>query len=170
MNTDQVIRRRSWVAGLGTLVVLTLVGCTAQAPAPAPRSATRTPAVDRDDAQQRMVDAVRAVTDRLGGTWQPRTGPGYLEDCRLPDGGQGARWRYLVTRSATGDVAQDVRATEDRWTAEGMTIDHWGSTARPTIVGRGGGRTDSIRLTVAGGQYAVQSASLCFPGNVDDDS
>jgi hypothetical protein len=170
MNTDQVVRPRSWGAGLGAFVVLTLVGCTAQAPAPAPTSATPTPAVDRDDAQQRMVDAVRAVTDRLGGTWQPRTGPGYLEDCRLLDGGQGARWRYLVTRSATGDVARDVRATEDRWTEEGMTIDRWGSEARPTIVGRGGGRTDSIRLTVADGQYALQSVSLCFPGNADDDS
>ncbi len=50
-----------------------------------------------------------------------------------------------------------------------MTIDHWGTSDRPTIVGRGGGRTDSVRLTVADGQYAVQAVSLCFPGDADDE-
>jgi hypothetical protein len=171
MNSETVTGRgcrRGGGSGLGTLVVLALVGCTAHAPAPDPTT-TRAPTVNRDVAQQQMVDDVEAVTGRLGGTWQPRTGPDYLEDCRLPDGDQGAKWRYLVTRSSTGDIVGDVAATEARWQRQGMTIDHWGTADRPTIVGRGGGRTDSIRLTVADGQYAVQALSLCFPGDADED-
>jgi hypothetical protein len=172
MRSERRLRRRAGVLGAGVLVVGALVGCSAAgpAPAPAPTFEHAVPAVNRDVAQQQMVDAVEAATGRLGGTWQPRTGPDYLEDCRLPDGDQGAKWRYLVTRSSTGDIAGDVAATEARWQHQGMTIDHWGTTAdRPTIVGRGGGRTDSIRLTVADGQYAVQALSLCFPGDADED-
>jgi len=171
MRSEHRLRRRAGVLGTGVLVVGTLAGCSAvgPAPAPAPTSEHAAPAVDRDVAQQQMVDAVEAVTGRLGGTWQPRTGPDYMEDCRLPDGDQGAKWRYLVTRASSGDVTQDVTDTEDRWTEQGMTIDHWGTSDRPTIVGRGGGRTDSVRLTVADGQYAVQALSLCFPGDTDAD-
>lgn len=170
MRSERRQRRCAGVLGTGVLVVGVLVGCAAApAPAPAPTSEHAVPAVDRDVAQQQMVDAVEAVTGRLGGTWQPRTGPDYLEDCRLPDGDQGAKWRYLVTRSGTGDIAGDVAATEARWTEQGMTIDDCGTEDRPTIVGRGGGRTDSVRLTVSDGQYAVQALSLCFPGDADED-
>ena len=167
MCSERRLRRRAGVLGTAVLVVGALVGCSAAgpAPAPAPTSEHAVPAVNRDVAQQQMVDDVEAVTGRLGGRWQPRTGPDYLEDCRLPGGDQGAKWRYLVTRAGTGDVA----ATEARWQHQGMTIDHWGTADRPTIVGRGGGRTDSIRLTVSEGQYAVQSVSLCFPGDADED-
>ncbi|PZE59270.1 hypothetical protein DEJ24_08320 [Curtobacterium sp. MCPF17_001] len=109
------------------LVVGALVGCSAAGPAPATAltSEHAVPAVNRDVAQQQqMVDDVEAVTGRLGGSWQPRTGPDYLEDCRLPGGDQGAKWRYLVTRAGTGDAAGDVAATEARWQHQGMTIDH----------------------------------------------
>jgi hypothetical protein len=172
MGSEHRHRRCAVGAGVGALIVLMLAGCTTAGaePASAPRTEAAAPSVDRDVAQQQMVAAVRTVTHRLSGSWKPRTGPGYLEDCRLPDGRQGAQWRYLVTRTAAGDVAQDVTATEDRCTEQGVTIERWGSAARPTVVGRGGGRTDSIRLTVAEGQYAVRSVSLCFPGDADDDS
>jgi hypothetical protein len=112
MTSETVIRQRqrrrqrSGGAALGALVALALVGCTGHAPAPDPMT-TRAPTVNRDVAQQQMVDDVEAVTGRFGGTWQPRTGPDYLEDCRLSDGDQGAEWRYLVTRSSTGDADED---------------------------------------------------------------
>jgi hypothetical protein len=166
MNIDARLRR----ATVGLLAVaaaaVMISGCTQQrVEQPTPG---RTSSVDPDAAKQQMIDAVQETTERLGGDWEARTGPDYAEECQLPDGGQGAKWRYLVTRGAAGDVAADVAATEARWKAQGMSIDRWGTADRPTIVGRGGGVTESIRLTVADGQYAVQGVSLCFPGDADD--
>jgi hypothetical protein len=166
MNMHEHLRRTTGLLLAVGVISVMMSGC-AQQRAEQPRP-ERTSSVDADVAKQQMIDAVADATGRLGGDWEKRTGPDYAEECQLPDGSQGAKWRYLVTRAMTGDIAADVASTEAHWKEQGMLIDHWGTADRPTIVGRGGEETDSIRLTVADGQYAVQSVSLCFPGDADD--
>lgn len=165
--TREMIRRRGAVGSL-TVVVLSLLaaGCTqSQAESPEPE---RTSSVDSETALNQMIAAVDDATKRLGGEWHKETGPRYAEDCELPDGGQGAQWRYLVTRPSVGDVAKDVAGMEERWKQQAMTIDHWGTEEEPTIVGRGGDRTKSISLSVAKNLYGVEAISVCFTGDADD--
>lgn len=154
----------------GMLLLLALfggsaVGC-AQSPAPEPQ-AERTPAVDSESAQQRMVDVVKDATESLGGDWKVRSGPDYAEACRLPGGDTGAKWTYFLTRAQTGDVSADAAKVEAHWKALGMSIEHLGTKTEPTVIGRGGDRTDSISFSIAPGLYAIQSVSLCFPGDAD---
>jgi putative hemolysin len=170
MSFEQTLRRRARRcvgASLGTLVVGTLVGCASPAPAPT-GTETTAPVVDQATAQRQMVAAVDETTAALGGAWQHETGPEYAEDCALPNGEQGAQWRFLVTRPSVGEVASDVAATEARWRDQGMSIDHWGTADEPTITGRGGGTTKSISLSVAKDLYGVEAVSLCFPGDADE--
>lgn len=72
------------------------------------------------------------------------------------------------TRPSVGDVAEDLSAVEAQWKRQGMTIDWWGSTAHPTLVGCGGAATHSISLSVADDQYGVRALSRCFPGDPDE--
>lgn len=157
------------VAGAVLLLALftgSAVGCT-QRPAHEPQ-AERTPAVDPESAQQRMVDVVKDATESLGGEWRVRSGPDYAEACELPDGDRGSKWTYFLTRAQIGDVASDVAKVEARWREQGMSVDRWGTKTEPTVVGRGGARTDSVSFSVAPNLYVIQGVSLCFPGDADE--
>lgn len=165
MSSDTITARRFAAAAIGVLVVGTLVGCATPAPTPTP-SETATP-VDSDTAQRQMVDAVDAVTTRLGGDWRQRSGPDYPEDCTGSDGRAMARWTSFVTRTGNDGVADEMPTIEHGWREQGMTVERWGTTSEPTVVGRAGGRLSSISLSVAPGLTAVQSVSLCFPGDAD---
>ncbi|PZF12624.1 hypothetical protein DEJ25_07785 [Curtobacterium sp. MCPF17_011] len=122
-------------------VVLLLTGCRpAGVPEPTPPA---TPAVNERDAKQQMINAVDDLTGRLGGDWRQGTGP-------------------------VGDVSSDLAEVEGLWKQQGMTIQRWGFTAHPTIVGRSGDATDSISLSVADQQYGIQALSRCFAGDPDE--
>ena len=165
MSSDTITARRFAAAAIGVLVVGTLVGCATPAPTPTP-SETATP-VDADTAQRQMVEAVDAVTTRLGGDWRQRSGPDYAEDCTGSDGRAMARWTSFVTRTGNDGVADEMPTIEHGWREQGMTVERWGTTSEPTVVGRAGGRISSISLSVAPGLTSVQSVSLCFPGDAD---
>lgn len=165
MSSDVTTARRWAAAAIGVLVVGTLVGCASPAPTPTP-SETATP-VDADTAQRQMVEAVDAVTTRLGGDWRQRSGPDHAEDCTGSDGRAMARWTSFVTRTGNDGVADEMPTIGHGWREQGMTVERWGSASEPTVVGRGGGRLSSISLSVAPGLTAVQSVSLCFPGDAD---
>ena len=165
MSSDTITARRFAAAAIGVLVVGTLVGCATPAPTPTP-SETATP-VDADTAQRQMVDAVDAVTTRLGGDWRQRSGPDHAEDCTGSDGRAMARWTSFVTRTGNDGVADEMPTIEHGWREQGMTVERWGTTSEPTVVGRAGGRLSSISLSVAPGLTSVQSVSLCFPGDAD---
>ena len=158
--------RRSAVCALVLVPIELIVAACAQHP-----SVTTTPlataAVTAAAAKQQMVGAVDDLTGRLGGDWEQGTGPDYAEACRLPDGDTGAKWTYFLTRAQTGDVSADAAKVEARWKDRGMSIDHLGTKAEPTVIGRGGDHTDSISFSVAPGLYVIQSVSLCFPGDAD---
>lgn len=165
MTSDTITAHRLTAAAIGVLVVGTLVGCATPAPTPTP-SETATP-VDADTAQRQMVDAVDAVTTRLGGDWQQRSGPDHAEDCTGSDGRAMARWTSFVTRTGNDGVADEMPTIGHGWREQGMTVERWGTTSEPTVVGRAGGRLSSISLSVAPGLTSVQSVSLCFPGDAD---
>ncbi|MCP1502468.1 hypothetical protein J2Y89_001212 [Curtobacterium herbarum] len=159
--------RRSAVCALVLVPIELIVAACAQHP-----SVTTTPlataAVTAAAAKQQMVGAVDDVTGRLGGDWDQGTGPDYADACALPGGQPGAQWVDVRTRPFVGNVTKDLPVVEAHWKRQGMTIDRWGSTAHPTLVGRGGAATDSISLSVADDQYGVQALSRCFPGDPDE--
>ncbi|MDN3478263.1 hypothetical protein [Curtobacterium sp. APC 4022] len=165
MTSDTITAHRLTAAAIGVLVVGALVGCASPAPTPTP-SETATP-VDPDTAQRQMVEAVDAVTTRLGGDWRQRSGPDYAEDCTGSDGRVMARWTSFVTRTGNDGVTDEMPTIEHGWREQGMTVERWGTTSEPTVVGRAGGRLSSISLSVAPGLTSVQSVSLCFPGDAD---
>ena len=168
MSSDTITARRLTAAAIGVLVVGTLVGCATPAPTPTPTpSETATPVLNADTAQRQMVEAVDAVTTRLGGDWRQRSGPDYAEDCTGSDGRAMARWTSFVTRTGNDGVADEMPTIGHGWREQGMTVERWGTASEPTVVGRGGGRLSSISLSVAPGLTAVQSVSLCFPGDAD---
>jgi hypothetical protein len=150
------------VVAIGLLVV----ACT-QHPA-VPNTSPATPVLGPGTAKQQMVDTVDDLTGRLGGDWRQGTGPDYADACALPGGRQGAQWVDVRTRPSAGDVSSDLAEVEGLWKQQGMTIQRWGSTAHPTIVGRGGDATDSISLAVADQQYGIQALSRCFAGDPDE--
>lgn len=152
----------------GTLTFLTvaavLAGCTA------PRPENRKPSVDPDAAKQQMIDAIDAMTERLGGEWKGRTGPDYAERCQLPDGSDGAHWVYLTGRTEappTEDPEHDAAAMRELWTDWGMTFERWADSDGPAIAARGGSSIASTNLYAFPGNYALEAISLCFPGDAD---
>jgi hypothetical protein len=157
--------RRIAVPGFLIATAIAVAACSG-APAPTPTQ-TNGSSVDSETAKQQMIDAVDDVTGRLGGAWDPQTGPDYPEDCVLPDGSQGAHWAYLVRRESGGDPVADSTMLVAHWEAQGKSIDRWGSEDRPVVVGRGGD-VSSVSLQVAGARYSVQAVSLCFPGDADE--
>ncbi|PZF12625.1 hypothetical protein DEJ25_07790 [Curtobacterium sp. MCPF17_011] len=161
-------RHRRLAAALLMLTLFSgaVAGC-AQHTTPGPQS-DGTPVVDSESAQQRIVEVVDDATERLGGDWRVRSGPDYAEACELRNGDRGAEWTFFVTRAQIGDVAADVAKVEARWREQGMSVDRWGTKTEPTVVGRGGDRTDSISFSVAPDLYVIQSVSLCFPGDADE--
>lgn len=147
-----------------TLLTVTalLAGCTA------PQPEDRKPSVDPETAKQQMIDAVDAVTGRLGGEWKVRTGPDAPEACLLQDGSEGAHWVYLTGRlkgSAPEDPEPDAAAIRELWTTWGMTVERWAAPDGPAIAARGGSTIASSSLYAFPDNYTVQAVSLCFPGD-----
>jgi hypothetical protein len=165
MTSDPITAHRRTAATIGILVVGMLGGCASPAPTP---TETAAPVLDADTAQRQMVEAVDAVTTRLGGDWRQRSGPDYAEDCTGSDGRAMARWTSFVTRKGNDGVADEMPTIERGWREQGMTVERWGTASEPTVVGRDGGRLASISLSVAPDLTVVQSVSLCFPGDADE--
>lgn len=123
--------------------------------------------MDADTAKRQMIEAVDDATGRLGGSWKARTGPDYTEDCALPDGKQGAHWRYLTGSTLEGSPEDDAARMADHWRSQGMDIVERDSSDGPAIFGGGGGKLASISVYAYSGNYTVQAVSLCFPGDAD---
>lgn len=119
-------------------------------------------------AKRQMIAAVDEATGHLGDTWKGRTGPDYPEDCRLPDGDQGARWRYLTGRDRVGSPEDDATRLEDLWKAAGMKVSRRDTSDGPVVFASGGGKIASINAYAYSGNYTVQALSLCFPGDADE--
>jgi hypothetical protein len=149
-----------------TAVTTVLAGCVPHGSDPRATRGTE-PSVDADTAKQQMIDAVDDATGRLGGSWKARTGPDYTEDCALPDGGQGAPWRYLTGSTLEGTPEEDAARMADHWRSQGMSIVERDSSDGPAIFGGGGGKIASISVYAYSGNYTVQAVSLCFPGDAD---
>jgi hypothetical protein len=164
--TGRSLRRHAAPALAAATIGLFVAGCAPQTGAP--ERAAATPHLVAETAQRQMIDAVDDLTGRLGGDWEQGTGPDYAEACALPEGRSGAHWVDVRTRSSLGDVPNDLAAVEGLWEQQGMAVDRWGSTAHPTIVGRGGDRTESVSLSVTDHQYGVQAVSRCFVGDPDE--
>ncbi|MDK8172852.1 hypothetical protein QP735_09965 [Curtobacterium citreum] len=125
------------------------------------------PAADAGSAEQHMIAAVDDATARLGGEWKPRTGPDYAEDCVLPDGEQGARWRYLTGSELAGDPTADGARMADHWRAQGMEVVVRDSEDGPAVFGSGGDDIAGISVYAYSGNSTVQALSRCFPGDAD---
>ncbi|GAA3329853.1 hypothetical protein HP467_08105 [Curtobacterium albidum] len=153
---------------VATVVVLSglLAGCTLGAPDTSTTRRTE-PTVDVDSAKQRMIEAVDDATARLGGVWKPRTGPDYAEDCVLPDGEQGARWRYLTGSELAGDPTADGARMADHWRAQGMEVVVRDSEDGLAVFGSGGDDIAGISVYAYSGNSTVQALSRCFPGDAD---
>jgi hypothetical protein len=164
-----VPRRRVAALALIALVTgTTLTGCTTLRTAdPDPSTRTASP-VDADSAEEQVIAAVQDVTDSLGGEWETATGPDYAERCTLPDGDEGASWRYLVRRASSGEPRADADTVADLWRDRGMSVERRGTEDRPTVVGSGGGSVSAVGLYVSDVGYSVQAVSLCFPGDADE--
>ncbi|WIJ44259.1 hypothetical protein [Curtobacterium citreum] len=143
-----------------------LAGCAFGAPDTSTTRRTE-PTVDADSAKQHMIEAVDDATARLGGVWKPRTGPDYAEDCVLPDGEQGARWRYLTGSELAGDPTADGARMADHWRAQGMEVVVRDSEDGPAVFGSGGDDIAGISVYAYSGNYTVQALSRCFPGDAD---
>lgn len=143
-----------------------LAGCAFGAPDTSTTRRTE-PTVDADSAKQHMIEAVDDATARLGGVWKPRTGPDYAEDCVLPDGEQGARWRYLTGSELAGHPTADGARMADHWRAQGMEVVVRDSEDGPAVFGSGGDEIAGISVYAYSGNYTVQALSRCFPGDAD---
>ncbi|WP_146240185.1 hypothetical protein [Curtobacterium sp. MCSS17_008] len=110
-----------------------------------------------------MDDATRL----LGGDWKPRTGPDYAEDCVLSDGEQGAQWRYLTGSSLAGNPSEDGARMAEHWRGQGLKVIVRDPDDGPAVFGSGGEQIASISAYAYSGNYTVQAASLCFPGDAD---
>jgi hypothetical protein len=64
-----------------------------------------------------------------------------------------------------GDASAPSSASR---TAQGTSVERWGTKTEPTVGGRSGDRTDSARFPVAPNLYLIQSVSRCFPGDPDE--
>ncbi|MET3636819.1 hypothetical protein [Curtobacterium oceanosedimentum] len=148
------------------LSAVTTVGCAGQRGA-AP-STERTTPVDADTAQRTMIDVVDQATAALGGEWETRTSPDYVESCQLSSNGEGARWVYRVARSESGDAEADAVAASGIWRSDGMRVDRLVDAKGPAMVARGGDRVDTIRFFAFPGNDSIQALSLCIAGDADE--
>lgn len=166
-NEDRHVKRRGVVSVLMAAVVIGLLaGCVRSTPdIGTTRGTDHT--VDAQTAKQQMIDVVDDTVQRLGGEWKPRTGPDYAEDCVLPDGEQGARWRYLTGSELAGDPTADGARMADHWRAQGMEVVVRDSEDGPAVFGSGGDDIAGISVYAYSGNYTVQALSRCFPGDAD---
>lgn len=158
--------RRSVLVATAVVLSGLLAGCTLGATDTSTTRRTE-PTVDAASAEQQMIEAVDDATARLGGVWKPRTGPDYAEDCVLPDGEQGARWRYLTGSELAGDPTADGARMADHWRAQGMEVVVRDSEDGPAVFGSGGDDIAGISVYAYSGNYTVQALSRCFPGDAD---
>ncbi len=153
-------------AALLTLVV-GIAGCAVQQ-RDTTRPSERTQSVDADTAKRTMIDIVDQTTAALGGEWETRTSPDYVESCQLSGDEEGARWVYRVARSGSGDNDADAAAASHIWTSAGMTVDRLADTKGPALVARGGDRVETIRLFAFPDNSSIQALSMCFAGDADE--
>ncbi|MCJ1713410.1 hypothetical protein [Curtobacterium sp. VKM Ac-2922] len=138
--------------------------CAGRTAQPQPEGTSPTNAAS---AKQKVIDTVSAVTERLGGVWTTRSGPGYTQICQLPNGESGAHWVNLVANAEGGDPEPDAAATTALWKSQGMTVERWADPDGPGIVGRRRDSVESISLYASPRNYTVQAVSLCFRGDAD---
>ena len=148
-------------------LVVASAGCAAQQ-RDVPRPTERTSSVDADTAKRTMIDIVDQTIAALGGEWETRTSPDYVESCQLSSDEDGARWVYRVARAESGDAEADAAAATDVWRSAGMTVHRLADTKGPAIVARGGDRVETIRFFVFPGNYSIQALSTCFAGDADE--
>lgn len=124
--------------------------------------------MDADTAKRTMIDIVDQTIAALGGEWETRTSPDYVESCQLSSDEDGARWVYRVARAESGDAEADAAAATDVWRSAGMTVHRLADTKGPAMVARGGDRVETIRFFVFPGNYSIQALSTCFAGDADE--
>jgi len=170
MSAELAVRRLTGVALTPLALMLTISGCTQHPSAvETPSDDGRTSQVDSETAQRTMTEIVDRTAAELGGEWVTTQGPDYVDSCTLPDGGAGANWVYLVTRTdEDGEPEDDASAVTRSWQSAGMTVERAADPDGPVIIGRGGASTALIDLYAFPGKYTLEAASHCFPGDVDE--
>lgn len=126
---------------------------------------------DPSDAKRSIVELVEHTTASVGGDWRVYSGPA-AESCERAGAAPGARWSYIVERTAPDgvDPAADVERVEQVWTEQGIAVERFeGGSADPLLGVRGtGGPVTSIGFNAFPQRYSVTGVSTCFDGSVDD--
>lgn len=167
MNARHRARRALAATAALLAVVVVTAGCAGQQD-DATRPTERTSSVDADTAKRNMIDIVDQTTAALGGEWETRTSPDYVESCQLSSDEEGARWVYRVARAESADVEADAAAASDVWRSAGLTVDRLADSKGPAVVARGGDRVEMIRFFAFPGNYSIQALSMCFAGDADE--
>lgn len=167
MDAGRHVRRIMTATVVLLLSAVSTAGCAGQQRDATP-STERTTSVDADSAQRTMIDIVDQTTAALGGEWETRTSPDYVESCQLSSDEEGARWVYRVARAASADVEADAAAASDVWRSAGLTVDRLADSKGPAVVARGGDRVEMIRFFAFTGNYSIQALSMCFAGDADE--
>ena len=170
MSAELTMRRLTSVALTPLALLIVISGCTQHPPVGETLSDDgRTAQVDPETAQRKMTELVDRTAAALGGEWVTTQGPDYVDSCTLPDGGQGANWVYLTTRTdGGGNPDDDAAAVTKTWQSAGMTVGRVADPDGPVVVGRGGASTALIDLYAFPGRYTLEAESLCFPGSADE--
>lgn len=126
---------------------------------------------DASEAKRSIVDVVEHSTASIGGEWSVYSGPA-AESCDRAGAAPGARWSYIVERTAPDgvDPAVDVERVEQAWEEQGIAVERFESGAADPLLGvRGsGGPVTSIGFNAFPQRYSVTGESTCFDGSVDD--
>ncbi|QCR43925.1 hypothetical protein C1N91_10680 [Curtobacterium sp. SGAir0471] len=170
MSAELTARRLTSVALTSLALMITISGCT-QHPSKGetPSDDGRTSRVDSETAQRTMAEFVDRTAAELGGEWVTTQGPDYVDSCTLSDGGEGANWVYLVTRThGDGNPEGDASTVASAWQSAGMTVERVADPDGPVVVGRGGASTALIDLYAFPGKYSLEAESTCFPGSASE--
>lgn len=170
MSDELTVRRRTSVVLTPLALIILIGGCTQHPSTTAtPTEEGRATKVDPETAQRKMTEIVDRTAAALGGEWVTTQGPDYVDSCTLPDGGEGANWVSLVTRTDEGgDPDHDAATVAGAWQFAGMTVERVADADGPVVVGRGGASTALIDLYAIPGKYTLGAESLCFPGSADE--
>ncbi|PZF58953.1 hypothetical protein DEJ23_04055 [Curtobacterium sp. MCSS17_008] len=170
MSAELIVRRLTSVALTPLALLILISGCTRHPSAgETPSGYGRAAQVDPETARRKMTELVDRTASELGGEWVTTQGPDYVDSCTLPDGGEGANWVYLVTRTDEGGNPDNDAATVTRsWQSARMTVQRVADPDGPLVVGRGGASTALIDLYAFPGNFTLEAESLCFPGSADE--
>ena len=125
MSDELTVRRRTSVVLTPLALMILIGGCTQHPSTTAtPTEEGRATEVDPETAQRKMTEIVDRTAAALGGEWVTTQGPDYVDSCTLPDGGEGANWVSLVTRTDEGgDPDHDAATVAGAWRSAGMTVE-----------------------------------------------